>query len=284
MTGSDAAVPSADVGRDLMTPDGRLIARIYAVLLGGLLLGYMFMGRGFAHIGIGPIFIGDVVLLLGIVAGGIVLIRSRAWPPVTWTAALIVAFGVLGAARTLPYLSTYGLDALRDGVLWGYAAFALIVYVIADRRFVIDSFKAYGWVVPAFALWLPISWNLFRYFSAGIDPNRPAEFVPLVFFKGGDMAIHTVGAIAFLVLGAPPARSAWAFAWRTVLCIPLLWTVFVAGTSNRGALITAIVGILAIVVLAPRWRPWQPILAAIGLGAAGLVLQGLIGADDGSIQ
>jgi len=267
-----------------VTPDGRLIAGIYGAVLGLLLLGYMFMGRGFAHIGIGPIFIGDVVLLVGIAAVGLFLLRSRAWPPFSWTAALILGFVVLGVARTVPFLPTYGLDALRDGVLWGYAAFAFIVYVLADRRFVFASFRAYGWVVAAFALWLPISWNLFRYFSAGIDPNRPAEFVPLVFFKGGDMAIHTVGAIAFLVLGAPPARSAWALAWRTVLFIPLLWTVFVAGTSNRGALITAIVGILAIAVLAPRWRPWQPFLAAIGVGGAALVLQGLIGANGGTIQ
>ena len=177
MTGADAGVPGAGVGRDLITPDGRLIARIYAAVLGGLLVGYMFMGRGFAHIGIGPIFIGDVVLLLGIVAGGIVLIRSRAWPPVTWTAALIVAFGVLGAARTLPYLSTYGLDALRDGVLWGYAAFALIVYVIADRRLVLDYLNS----VPLGAVlkkWPKVNFVAHaQTFWANIDAKHPDQKV-----------------------------------------------------------------------------------------------------------
>lgn len=282
VTGSDTAAPvNAGVGGDLIQPEGRLVARIYGAVLGGLLLGYMFMGRGFAHIGIGPIFIGDVVLLLGIVAAAVVLMRSRTWPPVTWTVAFIVAFAALGAARTLPFWPTYGMAALRDGALWGYAAFALIVYVIADRRFLLAAFRAYGWIVPVFALWLPISWNLFRTLSADIDPNRPAEFVPLIFFKGGDMAIHAVGAIAFLVLGAPPIRSALTFIFRTVICLPLLWTMFVAGTSNRGGLITAILGILAIVVLAPRSKNWLPFVAAIGLGVAALLLQAAVGAAGG---
>jgi hypothetical protein len=106
--------------------------------------------------------------------------------------ALLLAFAALGAVRTLPYVGRYGLDALRDGVLWGYAGFALIVYLLVDREVLLRALRLYGWGVPIFALWLPISWNLFAAASADIDPaDRAHSF--LVFFKGGDMAVHTVG-------------------------------------------------------------------------------------------
>lgn len=101
----------------------------------------MFLGRGFAHLNIGPVYVGDLILLLGVAAAAFVAIRARVRAPVTWTVALLIAFAALGALRTLPYLGPFGLDALRDGVLWGYAAFALIVYLLADRRLVLSAFR-----------------------------------------------------------------------------------------------------------------------------------------------
>ena len=257
-------------------PSRSLLVRGFLVALGLLLVGYMFMGRGFAHIGVGPVFIGDAVMVVGIVVAALVLIRWRVRPPFSWTLGLLLAFAVLGAVRTLPYIGIYGIDALRDGVLWGYAAFALIVYVLVDRWSLLAAFRSYGWIVPAFALWLPISWNLFRIFSFEIDPTRPGLVIPLVYFKAGDMAVHVVGSIAFLILGAAAVASARTFAWRVAIFVPVLWTVFVAGTSNRGALVTAIIGIAVTVALAPRARNWLPLIAATGLCAVAVILQAVI--------
>jgi len=266
----------ADSRLQVWPPDAQLVTRIFLVALGALLIGYMFLGRGFAHIGVGPIFVGDLVLLLGIATIAFVTIRAGVRAPVTWTVAFLLAFVALGAVRTVPYIGTHGLDALRDGVLWGYAGFALIVYLLADRGLLLSAFRAYGWVVPIFALWLPISWNLFAAASADIDPNRPGSFVPLVFFKAGDMAVHSVGVIAFLVLAAPAVWSARAFLWRMLICLPLLWTLFVAGTSNRGALVTTALGIVVVALLARRWRNWLPLLAATAVFALALVLQSVL--------
>jgi hypothetical protein len=269
----------ADAVRQTWLPESQLIVRVFAFALAGLLAGYMFLGRGFAHIGIGPVYIGDWVLFLGVVTTAFVAIRTRLRPWVTWTVALLVAFLILGAFRTIPYLGLYGLDALRDGTLWGYGAFALIVYFLADRVWILNTLRLYGWVVPVFALWLPIAWNLSA--ASPIDPSRPGSYVPLVFFKGGDMAVHTVGAIAFLVIGASAIGSVRGFLFRTVICLPLLWTVFVAGTSNRGALVTATVGILVVAVLAPRSRNWLPLLAAVGFFALAGLFQGVLAAPGG---
>jgi hypothetical protein len=271
----------ADAPRQAGPPE-KLIIRVFAVALGGLLAGYMFLGRGFAHISIGPVYVGDLILALGIATAAFVAIRARVRVHITWTIALLLAFVALGALRTLPYLGIYGMDALRDGALWGYAAFALIVYLLADRELVLKGFRLYGWVVPVFALWLPISWNLFAASSTTIDPSRPGSFIPLVFFKGGDMAVHTVGAIAFLVIGASSIRSARTFVWRMLIGLPLLWTVFVAGTSNRGALLTAAVGIVVVAMLAWRSRKWLPLLAAPAMFAIAVVFQGVLAAPGGS--
>ena len=271
-------LPAEAEVRQAWPPDSQPIVRIFAIALGALLAGYMFLGRGFAHIGVGPIYIGDVVLLMGVVTAAHVAIRGRVRAPATWTLALLGAFIALGVLRTLPYISTYGLDALRDGTLWGYAAFALIVYLLADRTLMLTAFRAYGWIVPVFALWLPISWNLFASSSAAIDPGRLGSTVPLVFFKGGDMAVHTVGVIAFLVIGASGIQSTRRFIWRTLIALPLLWTIFVAGTSNRGALLTAAVGVVAVVLLARRWRPWRPLVAATAVFAIAVIVQGVFAA------
>lgn len=251
----------------------RILTQAFLMLLGVLLVGYMFLGRGFAHIGIGPIFVGDAVLILGVAVTAYVMLRERLRPAVSWTIGLLVGFAILGAARTMPYLGVYGLDALRDGVLWGYAGFALIVYILVGRESLVGGFRAYGWIIPAFALWLPIGWEIFRNLSLDIDPTRPGSFVPLIVFKAGDMAVHVVGAIAFLILGAKRITSSRGFLWRTILFLPLLWTVFVAGTLNRGALLTALAGIVAVAVLAPRARNWRPFFVAIAIGLAAVLAQ-----------
>jgi hypothetical protein len=256
--------------------------RIVAVALGALLLGYMFLGRGFAHLGFPPLYVGEIVLAICIAATGFAIWRDRVRAAPSRIVWLLLALMVLGAARTIPYLGTYGLDSLRDATLWGYAAFALMIYVIADRDLVVRAFRLYGWVVMVFAVWLPISYNVFAALSRDIDPSSPGSFVPLVFFKGGDMAVHIVGVTAFLVLGASTALTRSSKVLRALIGVPLLLTAFIAGAANRGALVTAMVGIALIVALAPRSRNWLPLLAATAVFAIGVTAQGVLVGPAGS--
>jgi hypothetical protein len=228
----------------------------------------MFMGKGFAHIGIGPVYIGDVVLGLGVLTSLFVLVRRgidrpRAWTIGGWTVALLVLFMLLGAARTIPYLGTYGRDALRDGVLWGYAGFALIVYLVTDRALIGWAIRTYGWLVPVFALWLPICWTIFVASQAGVDPPNAGSNHPLVFFKAGDMAVHSAAAIAFIVLAPSTIAILRPFASRLVVSLPLTWTVLLTGAASRGALLAAATG-LGVTALAARRRPrnWIPVISA----------------------
>ena len=99
-------------------------------LLGLLLLIYATLGRAGAHIGLPlgegiGIYIGDLVLLFGLatmmVEGGYV--RFLALPiALPW-----FLFFIWNVAQTLPYIPQYGLITLRDGTLWGYSLFAVII-------------------------------------------------------------------------------------------------------------------------------------------------------------
>lgn len=243
-------------------PADLLIVRLFAVALTAILAGYMFMGRGFAHIGVGPVFVGDVVLALGLLTACVVVARRGLRGTMGWTITFLVLFMFLGAARTIPYLGTYGLNALRDGVLWGYAAFALVIYLVVDRAWIEAAIRLYGWIVPAFAIWLPISWSIFQASQVGVDPLRPGSNLPLVFFKAGDMAAQTVGAIAFIVLAASSIGIIRGFVSRFVVSLPLTWGVFLTGAASRGALLGAVTGLGATALATRRPATWVPVASA----------------------
>ena len=116
--------------------------------------------------------------------------------------------------------------------------------------------------------WVVLSLHLLVWFRQRVDAAG-LVLPPLAF-------LFVIGAAGFLVLGAVAVRSARTYVWRAVVMLPLLWTVLVSATSNRGALLTAAVGIAAIVAFAPRSRNWLPVLAATGVFAAAVVLQGLV--------
>src|SRR5271169_1070564 len=102
-----------------------------------LLSGYAVFGKGLAHLGIPPFaFVGEIGVLLAIMTlcSGIYISLWRS--SVTW---LIVMFMLWGAFRTIPYIATYGVDALRDGVIWGYAFYALAVATALLRLKAIDK-------------------------------------------------------------------------------------------------------------------------------------------------
>src|SRR5215210_8773422 len=96
------------------------------------LLGYALFGRGWAYLGRSPIFIGEVVLVLGIVTFALCRWeRGLLDIPAVWCLLLLVTWGLL---RTLPDVSRCGTEALRDSVIWAYSAFAFVVCgaILAD--------------------------------------------------------------------------------------------------------------------------------------------------------
>ena len=172
----------------------------YLFCLGLTLTGYALDGRGFAYLGVPPLFIGEFMLLLGIV----VLIGTRHWatlwqcPPVL----ALTAFILLGVARTIPYVDTLGMDALRDAAIYYYSVFALIVagLLISKPQRLVTLIGYYRSYAKIFVVIIPVVAAVYR-FSHDALPHWPWGDVPMIQEKEGDVMVHLGGIIAFWMSG-----------------------------------------------------------------------------------
>ena len=104
---------------------------VYAVIHGVWLVMYALLGKGFAYAGFPPLYVGEMLLVLAAFA----LLNARRTVRLfnTPTGILLTCFIAWQTACMLPYLEIYGLDALRDSVVWAYALFAWTVAAMVLR-------------------------------------------------------------------------------------------------------------------------------------------------------
>lgn len=209
-------------------------------ILGLLLIGYAIGGRGFAHhTGIHPVFLSEVLLLLGAL---IVLLSLRHWRP-QLTSLLLIAFLAYGAVHSAFTLGTYGTDAARDAVIWLYGVVALAVAVSIRRAHLPTIVEVYRWAVPAFLIWTPIASVIRRRFQGSV-PGFPFADVGIIHFKAGDFAVHLVGIAGFVVLGLM-SRRLRRFGWWWQVSFWFIWAIAVFVVLNsRSALLTVLFGVL----------------------------------------
>jgi hypothetical protein len=173
--------------------------RLFVPALGLLLAGYAFFGRAFAHLGVSPVYVGELVLFLGLL--GAVTNRNR-WAafrcPVAW---FYLAFALWGAARAVPYIRIYGVDVLRDSVTWAYGAFALLVPAFAVRRgWLATLFDRYAKWFPILVLWIPVGLLLGRLFPHLLPIARESG-EQMEFLKPSAAGVNLAGGGVFLLLG-----------------------------------------------------------------------------------
>lgn len=254
------------------------LPRIWATAMALGLLGYATLGRGFAYLGFGPTYVGEVLLATGVLVAllhgrGHALLRQHT----TWLLLLMMSWGV---ARTVPYLGPYGLDALRDAVLWGYAAFALIIgALLRSPHGVGKVVDTYHRLMPIILVAAPIGYLLERTMSSAL-PTTPGSDIPLVSPKAGDLGVHLVGILAFVALGVHRAwreergginanqsstvrarlhRGAFTTTWTLSILWVLAWAVTFA---QRAAVVTVLVGGSLLVALRPTSGWWRPAYVA----------------------
>jgi hypothetical protein len=250
---------------------GRLSV-FYGRLIGPLLGGYLLFDRAFAYLhlpGI-PLFIGEMVLGVGALAA-IVETRYIRLPirdePIL---ALVGAFALWGLIRAVPGVGVYGLDALRDSVLWYYSLFAFFMAAALARspqlveRLIVQLTRLTPWLLvwlPLAVLLLPVEKNA---------PKVPFSTVSVLSHKSGNAAIA-----ALLVLGCmwvlPHTRSARS---RAVWSVMALVVIALAATQNRGGLLGVVAG-AAIGLAFARNRlglvARAVVIIAFGLGLASLL-------------
>ncbi|MGE3795546.1 MAG: O-antigen ligase family protein [Dehalococcoidia bacterium] len=237
---------------------------VYGWLIGPLLAGYLLFDKAFAYLHIPgtPLYIGEVVLGIGVLAvlcaTGYLRIPVRDEPIL----ALLAVFLLWGLVRAVPGVFEYGLDAVRDSALWYYGMFALLaVAALARRPGLRDRLVAgLARLTPWLLLWLPVGMLLIP-----LEGDAPVLIVPdstisVLEHKPEDAAIAALVAIGCLWLlpagRSVKARVAWALLAFLVLAL--------AATQNRGGLLGVVAGMaVGLVFCRNRVRLSAKALAAI---------------------
>jgi O-Antigen ligase len=229
------AILAGGLATVVIIASGRRSADIFLGTLALLIVVYAFMGRGGAYIGFGGVYVGELGLYVGLLALLLHLPRAR----VGRLHVVILLFMALGAVRTIPYIGTYGIDALRDAVVWAYALFAIAVSVLLSPDRLASVTAAYSRLIPVFLAWVPVAAAAVTLFAAQL-PRWPGAPVGLVSIKYGDVAVQLAGVAAFLLVGIGSGRRRRIP--ETVLWILLLADLAIVGAISRGGLLAAVVG------------------------------------------
>jgi O-antigen ligase len=229
------------------------------------LLGYALFGKGWAYVGVPPLYIGEAVLLCGVVwyftlaPAGLLSIESIGF------LLLLSGWGML---RTWPYVSTYGIDALRDAVIWGYCAFAIILfaYIRADPTRLQWLLERYRQFTAIFLVGIPIVW-MSRYLLANVMPHWPWADVPVVDARAGDILVHLSGILAFWVAGFD-GRIGFTRAILLAGCVAVI------GAYERAGLVAFAICFAVCFCCRPSNRLLHRL---VGVGCVGLILLAVSG-------
>jgi len=255
MTVVDYAYPAPAVARPTVRDR-------FVTMLAVVLLGYALAGKGFAYLGVPPLFIGEITLGCGLVAFATAgawfgtLCDARLWP--------LLAMCAWGLCRTLPFVSADPVNAIRDGVVWGYGTFAVVmVTLIADRPAVLGRLvRLYRRFGKVFVVGIPVVFVLYHFsVHFGGLPKWPwAPTVDVVAMKEGDVLVHLGGIVAFLIagLGGPVG-----WGWVALLTVDA----GVMGVIDRAGMVAFLAAFAAGVIFRPR----SPVVGRSVLTAAVLV-------------
>jgi O-Antigen ligase len=238
---------------------------LFAFLL--LLAGYAIFGKGFAYLGYPPVFIGDVMLVVGCVVAlgnsrGPLLAAVCSLPGVA-----LVFLMLWGLACALPYLGQYGLFVVRDGMLLGYGLYAFIIaaFLTRDPSLLRDLILCYRAFTPYLVMLLPFV--IVVTLTVGDSLVWPITGVPLFAMKFGDVAVQLAGVASLSIVGLNRLRP-------TVLVV-LSILILVEATINRGGATAFFISTFVAILLAPRGggrRQYFLVLAVAALVFGGAAL------------
>lgn len=216
---------------------GQRLPMMFLGALGFILAGYAFLSRGFAHVGVPPVYVGELVFAIAALSM-IVTLRRAKLSLLHW---LLLVFMLWGLVRTVPFISRNGLDALRDGALWGYAIFAFAVSFALRPGYFSKTVAWYRKVIPGFLCWVPIAIILTNSFGDSI-PKVPGSDFSMIVVNTSDIGVHLAGVAAFLLLGLCIDRSGHR-GFREAL-LWMVWFLAFAAVSaiSRGGMLAAIAG------------------------------------------
>ena len=222
----------------------------FFIALGLLLAGYALGNRPFAYISfIPPLYIGDIVLLFGIIA----FLKSRCAVATLATLPSVLLAVLIGWAifvGALPHLREYEIDTLRDSVIVTYAGFSFIIVALLlekpERLSLVIPFlrivaSAVIIVTPLWILLIVVMGE-----GAGLLPQQ---------VKNGPFATHLLGAALLMLLGFRRAGIGW--------LIMLLIGITLLSIRSRGCMLDFVVPLSFAVIVTGRWRSATVIVVTV---------------------
>jgi hypothetical protein len=255
-------------------PDARppRVVRLLAFVLPFVLAGYALFDRAYAwlHLPGVPLFQGELVIALAlfVIAGATHLmipgLRSRV------PSALLLAFVGWGVLRTLPYLGTHKIDAVRDAALWYYSVIAIAVAGLVVTMPHLPKLWAgsYRRLVPWLLLW---SFPAIQLDARPAGPYIPdAPVVSWFAHKSGNVAVGAAMALAFLWLVPVEGLRRQT---RVLLSALVSLLIAMTATQSRSGLIAAGAGIAVTWLMSDRRRTMlavmlTPVVLMVGLAWA----------------
>jgi hypothetical protein len=251
-------------GSLILSTLGRQVEHLFIVSLCLLLFGYMFQGRGFAYLGISPLYVGEVVLAIGVSA----IIFAKVQWRFSFLEFALISYIVLGMLRTLPSVRLEGLDAFRDAALWYYATFAILVAWMLTESRLLKVVRLFGLLVPTLMIWIAVMSTAFRVLPESL-PHFPGSPLPVLsLMKPGDRAVVLVALAAFVISGLYARQQRIRRLPTTVFWSIWLLSAAIVAIENRGGLLAICTALLLMALL----RPSQEWFKMGLLGAAVLAL------------
>lgn len=249
--------------------DGRRMTDRYLPVLALGFAGYVVLGKSFAYLGAPPLFMGEILFGLGLLA----LIASGCLTALLSTGPALIALALLGWVlfRTLQGVGTYGIDALRDGVVAIYAGFAFIVAaLLLERPARLAQIMGYFRVLVRVMVPLSIVAFIVARFAGSSMPRIPGQDVGILSVRTGELAVHLCGAVVLVLVGLCKVGRIW--------CVTVLVGSILIASQNRGGMLALLIPVVFAMLLTGQFRR----LAVIGGGIA--ILLGLAYAVDLSID
>jgi len=231
-----------------------------------VLFGYAFLDKGFAYL-----FLGELVLLFG----SMVFLLSRRVMLVFSDPVLFLwgLFAFWGFCRTVPYLSNYRFDAIRDAVIWAYGSFALILVAFVNKSSQISRAlntyrKFLRWFLPIIPILLILSLTLWNSL-----PRIPwSKSTTILTLKAGDVAVSVAAAAVFLMTfpnrmrgGGRPEISIS----RMIGIGGIYLTALIVMVWNRGGFLGIILAVLLFSAVRAHQMVWKiPAIIILGTTVA----------------
>jgi len=252
----------------------RLVDNFFLSILSFTLLGYAYGNKGFAYIGITQFYIDSLTFTTAVT---VLILRPRWFRLIKDPAvALLTLFMIWGAARTIPFIETYGIDTLRDSVIWAWGLIALAVAHLVRQSLPLHAIVSwYGMTMRWFVAWIPIAFLIYILMGDTLArwPWGPEGGVPIIVFKGGDVGVQLAGILAFLLIIIPASRNTTPLlsAWITLPC--WLASFVVAASINRGGFLALLIASIFVTYCARLKR-----VAVLGLALGLFVMLGAFSA------